>query len=292
MAGRSAYPAAMIRLTRLSASPVAVLCALILAVAMPVAARAADRDRIEAFLEVTGFDVALESIKFSASAAPDMLGIDAGAFGITWTQVTRDVFDVDTMHDMAVDILEQTLSDDLLAHAAGFYAGDLGRRLVATENASHLDPDDEGKQARGAALVAQMVEDGAPRLEMLKRMNRAVDSAGSSVRAIQEVQLRFLLAASAAGVVELRLDADELAAMLAAQEGEMRLAMAQSALAGAAYVYRDFTDAEVDAYATALEHPDMKTVYELMNAVQYEIMANRFEVLAARMADLHPGQDI
>jgi len=26
--------------------------------------------------------------------------------------------------------------------------------------------------------------------------------------------------------------------------------------------------------------------------VQYGIMANRFEVLAVRMADLHPGQDI
>jgi len=42
----------------------------------------------------------------------------------------------------------------------------------------------------------------------------------------------------------------------------------------------------------ALEHPDMKLVYELLNAVQYEIMANRFEVLATRMADLHPPQDI
>ena len=36
----------------------------------------------------------------------------------------------------------------------------------------------------------------------------------------------------------------------------------------------------------------MQEVYELLNAVQYEIMANRFEVLAAKMANLHPGQDI
>jgi len=36
----------------------------------------------------------------------------------------------------------------------------------------------------------------------------------------------------------------------------------------------------------------MQGVYVLMNAVQYEIMANRFEVLAVRMADLQPGQDL
>jgi len=36
----------------------------------------------------------------------------------------------------------------------------------------------------------------------------------------------------------------------------------------------------------------MARVYELMNAVQYEIMANRFEVLAARMAELQPAQEL
>jgi len=283
-----------------SASPVsraaaraAAFLTLCLTLVFPIsAARAADRDRIEAFLEVTGFDVALESLKYSASAAPDMLGFDAGEFGLSWTTMTKDVFDVEVMHGLAVDILEETLTDDLLAHAAGFYASDLGSRLVATENAAHLDPDDDAKQARGTQLVADLVEAGSPRLELLKRMNRAVDASGMSVRAVQEVQMRFLLAASAAGVIELRLDADEMAAMMKAQEGEMRLAMAQSALAGSAEVYRDYSDAEIEAYTEALENPDMQTVYALMNAIQYEIMADRFEVLAARMADLHPAQDI
>ncbi|MGV6848609.1 MAG: DUF2059 domain-containing protein [Marinibacterium sp.] len=287
------YLCAMMYAPLRPAARLALFVALLLSLVMPVsAARAADRARIEAFLQVTGFDVALESLKYSASAAPDMLGFDAGEFGLSWTALTKDVFDVDTMHDLAVDILEQTLSDDLLAHAAGFYASDLGSRLVATENASHLDPDDDAKQARGTALVAEMVETGAPRLELLKRMNRAVDASGMSVRAVQEVQMRFLLAASAAGVIELRLDADELAAMMKAQEGEMQLAMAQSALAGSAEVYREYTDAEIKAYTEALEDPDMQSVYQLMNAIQYEIMADRFEVLASRMADLHPAEDI
>lgn len=277
---------------RFSHSRIAQAVVTCLFVCLAPLATAADRGKVEAFLEVTGFDAALESIKYSASSAPDLLGVDAGDFGISWTQMTKQVFDVAQMREMAIDILEQTLSEDLLTHAAAFYATDLGQRLVEVENASHLDPDDEAKQLGGEQLVADMVEEGSPRLEIFKRMNRAVDSSGTSVRAIQQVQMRFLLAASAAGVIELRLDADELAAMFKAQEGDMRLAVAQSALATAAYVYRDFSDEDVEAYTLALESEDMKTVYELMNAVQYEIMANRFEVLATKLAGLQPAQDI
>ncbi|WP_433989099.1 hypothetical protein SuNHUV7_32850 (plasmid) [Pseudoseohaeicola sp. NH-UV-7] len=255
-------------------------------------AQAADRARLEAFLTVTGFDVALESIKLSAASAPEMLGLDTDAFGDVWTRLADDIFETETLHDMALDILEQTLSDDLLAHAAEFYASDLGQRLVVAENASHMMEDDTAKSAQGEAIVAQLVADGSDRLNSLNRMNAAIDTAGHGVRALQEIQLRFLMAAAAAGVIELRIDIEDLRGMMREQEGELRRAMQKSGLSGAAYTYRDFSDAEVLAYAKALEHPDMKLVYELMNAVQYEIMANRFEKLAARMADLHPGTEL
>ncbi|WP_050930414.1 DUF2059 domain-containing protein [Aestuariivita boseongensis] len=265
------------------------LAALIFALAP---ARAADRDRLEAFLHVTGFDVALESIKLSAGAAPDMLGIDPGIFGSEWTRVSRDVFDVPLMHDMALDILEETLSDDLLTHAADFYASPLGQRLVEVENASHLREDDEAKRDEGRALVGQWVQEGNPRLETIKRMNAAIDSTGSGARAFQEIRYRFLIAASAAGVLELRVDPDDLRALLARDEDRLRLALQESGLANAAYTYQSFSDADLVAYAEALEHPMMQEVYVLMNAVQYEIMANRFEVLATRMAELQPGQEL
>jgi hypothetical protein len=196
------------------------------------------------------------------------------------------------MHGMALDILEETLGDDLLAHAAGFYATDLGQRLVAVENASHLHPDDDAKTREGEALVAEMVASGDPRVETIKRMNSAIDAAGTGARAIQEVQIRFLLAASAAGIVELQMAPEDLRAFMAAREGEVRMAIQRSALSGAAYTYQTISDADLVAYAEALEHPDMQRVYELMNAVQFEIMANRFEVLAGRMADLSMGEDI
>ncbi|SHM24518.1 hypothetical protein SAMN05443432_105293 [Roseovarius litoreus] len=253
---------------------------------------AADRDRLKAFLNVTGFDVALDSIALSAADAPEMLGMSASDFGESWTRIAEKVFDTDIMRGMALDILEQTLSDDDLAHAAAFYASPLGMRLVEVENASHMDADDARKQAEGEDLVAAMVASGDERLDVLVQMNAAVDSGDVAVRAVQEIQLRFLLAASTAGVLEQEFDEEMLRAMMKETEGELRLSMRRSALASAAYTYRDINDEDLRAYLAALEDPQMQRVYELMNAVQWEIMGNRYEALAMRMAEISGGQDL
>ncbi len=276
------------------AGPLAGLVILILAMAGagPGPAGAAERARIEAFLTVTGFDVALDSIALSASDAPEMLGLDVGDFGPAWTTVARRVFDTDLMREMALDVLEKALPDDLLEHAVEFYASDLGQRLVKIENAAHMMEDDTIRLREGARILSGLAASGSPRLDLLRRMNRAIDGSGRSVKALQEIQYRFLLAASAAGVIELRLDPDELRAMMEREADDLRKVLEQSALAGAAWTYRELSDEDLRAYAEALENPKMQQVYELLNTVQYEIMANRFEVLAGKMAGLKPGQDI
>ncbi|MCF6429495.1 DUF2059 domain-containing protein [Leisingera sp. MMG026] len=262
------------------------------AVGVPQTGLAADRERVEAFLEVTGFDVALDSIALSASSAPEMLGVDAGAFGSQWTELSGDVFDTAEMRGLALEILESTLDDEALDHAAAFYASELGQRLVRAENASHKVEDDAVKQLAGNRIISEMVKDGSARVAMYQRMGTAIDAAGAGVKALQQIQFRFLMAAASAGVIKLELDADGLRALMKAQEGELRLSLQASSLAASAYTYQEFSDAEVEAYVMALEEAPMQRVYELLNAVQYEITANRFEELAHRMAELTPGQDI
>ncbi|WP_420587135.1 DUF2059 domain-containing protein [Ruegeria sp.] len=254
--------------------------------------QAANRDRIEAFLITTGFDVALESIALASASAPQMLGIDPDGFGSDWTRLTEEVFDTEEMREIAVSILEETLSDEALTHAVEFYASDLGQRLVEAENASHMIEDDEARRQEGQEIVAALIQKGSHRVETLKRMNAAIDASDTALRAWQEIQVRFLLAASASGVIELRMNADELRETMKQNETGMRQALQLSGLAGAAYTYQAFSDDEVLAYTEALEQPLMQQVYELLNAIQYEIMAMKFEILATRMAELHPAQDI
>ena len=268
------------------------LASLMMLVMLPGLGVAADRGKLQAFLEVTGFDVALQSIRLSASSAPQMLGLEAEDFGTEWTRLTTEVFDTEIMHDMAVDILAETLSDDLLTHAAEFYATDLGKRLVVAENASHMSEEDALKSESGEAIIAGLTRLGSPRLAYLERMNAASDSAGTAVRAIQEVQVRFLMAAAGAGVIELQLSEPELRERLSQDEDAMKAEIAVNALSGSAYTYQAFSDAEVLEYAKALEDGKMRRVYDLMNAVQYEIMANRFEALAIAMQRLQPSQEL
>lgn len=255
-------------------------------------ARAAERERLIAFLEVTGFDVALDSIALSAADAPKMLGMSASDFGSQWSQVAEEVFDTARMRDMALDILQETLSDEMLAHAAEFYASPLGQRLVEVENASHLIEDGAAKREQGEALVASDVADGSDRVSLLRQLNAAIDSGGAGVRAVQEIQVRFLMAASYAGVLSWEMDEQSLRALMKEGEAELRVKLQLSALAASAYTYQEMTLDDLQAYLEALEHPMMQQVYELMNAVQYEILANRYEVLAARLAGLSGGQEL
>ncbi|WP_122073773.1 DUF2059 domain-containing protein [Pseudophaeobacter sp. EL27] len=264
----------------------------LLALSLFTPAQAAERGKVEAFLEVTGFDVALDSIALSASDAPRMLGLSAGDFGSEWTRLSRAVFNQEKMRELALDILTETLEEEALSHAAAFYASDLGQRLVTAENASHLVAEGDTKQAAGERIIADLVKAGSKRVALYHRMSRAIDAAGSGLKSLQQIQFRFLMAANAAGVIELQLDAEGLRAFQRDQEAEMRIALRASNLAASAYTYQGFSEAEVEAYVEALETPLMQQVYELLNAVQFEITANRFEALAYRMKELGQGEDI
>ncbi|MEL7280830.1 MAG: DUF2059 domain-containing protein [Pseudomonadota bacterium] len=264
------------------------LCALLVLTSQ---ARAADRANIEAFLHVTGFDVALDAIAHSAEHAPALLGQEPDDFGQDWMRVSRDVFDGHEMQRMAVDILTQTMTPDHLGHAARFYASDLGQRLVAVENASHADADTDTKRDQGTLLLQDMGPESA-RITSIMRLLKAVDSSGQGVRAVQEVMVRFLMAASHAGALGYEIDEDTLRRLIKEDEEAMIADMEAGGLASAAYTYRDISDADLAAYAEALEHPTMQEVYQLMNAVQYEIMANRFETLAVMLAELHPAEEL
>ena len=251
----------------------------------------ATEERLNAFLAVTGFDVALESIRLGATNAPQILGMEAQDFGLQWTTLADQVFEPKAVREDAKALLAQALSDEMLAHAASFYASDLGARLVDVENAAHSAEDSAEDRARGEALVAEMVARGSLRLESLKRMNHAIDPQNIGTQAAQDVQIRFLLAASGAGVIN-RIDEATLRSLMQEQAAELALEIEASALASAARIYEGFSDAEVKAYAEAVEDPIMQKVYELMNGVQYALMADRYEKLALRMAELSPGEEL
>ena len=249
---------------------------------------AADREQIEIFLTTTGFDKSLESMADVSTRAPQMLGIAPEDFGADWTRLAQEVFDSHEMNEEVISILEQTLDDKALNHAVLFYASELGQRLVIAENASYS----LRKQGRSENSAEKSDEINPARIELFERMYQVINENDASIKAWQEIQIRFLLAASASGVIEMYFDDNELRKAMRLTENHMRQAMRRSTLKNNIHIYQDFSNSDIETYIIALEHPLMRQVYQLLNAAQYEIKAQRFEVLADRMSEFKPARDI
>ena len=254
-------------------------------------AQAAEDGKIREFLKVTGFDVAIASIQLGAMAGPALTGEDPEVFGKQWTMLAEEIFDPDEMIDDAVEMLAAVMPDPLLDHGVDFYGSDLGQRVVAVENESHM-ADDEKKYAEGETLAGKLIDEGSIRVDLFRAMSDAIGSTETAIRSIVEIQVRYLMAAVAAGASDFDISEEDLRLMLMEQAGQMREGIEVNTLISNAYAYRDLTDSELIDYLSALQDPQMGQVYEILNAVQYQIMADRYEALASRLADLSPEQDL
>jgi len=254
-------------------------------------AQAASRDELRTFLEVTGFDVAITSMQQGAMEGPGIAGDAPGDFGVQWSALAQRVFDPDLMINRALDMMEAVLPDDLVTHGQDFYASELGQRIVAAENESHVTPDSV-RHAEGETILQELGASDPGRIEDYRAMSNAIGGIDASIKAVLEIQYRYLMAAMAAGAIELNYVGDDLRALLAEQIPEMSQNIEYYSLLSEAYAYRDFSDEDMKAYRAALEAPEMRQVYEILNAIQYEIMAERYEALAGELANLAPQQDI
>lgn len=254
-------------------------------------AQGAEPEKIRNFLTVTGFDVAIASIQQGAMMGPALTGEAPEQFGREWVRLAETVFEPKQMVDDAIEMIGAVMPVALLDHGIAFYGSDLGQHIVAIENETHME-DDDTKQAAGEKLVTQLIDEGSPRMDVFRAMSLAIGSVDVAIRSIVEIQVRYLMAASAAGATDIEMDEADLRAMLMSQQDEMRRNIEVSGVIANAYAYRALTDQELIDYLSALQDPEMKQVYEVLNAVQYEIMADRYEKLAGALAGLAPETEL
>jgi hypothetical protein len=265
---------------------------LVLAIGLyATAVNALDRDKLAAFVEVTGFDVMVESLQQGAMAGPAIVGGAEETFGRQYTVLAEKVFDKAVMRERAMQIMSGVMTDELVDFGAEFYASDVGQRLVQVENASHGAKDDL-KYTEGQVLLDSMVANVSPRIDLFQRMSAAIGSTETSLKAIAEIQVRFLLAAMAAGVMENPMPEQDLRLAIQEQIAGMGPQIEQLGLLGNIYTYRDISDTDLEAYVKALETPEMAQIYEVLNAVQYQIMIERYQELGTQLGELQPEQEL
>jgi len=247
--------------------------------------------KLQAFVEVTGYNVIIDSLQQGAMAGPGMTGNAAADFGKQYTALAEEVFDPKAMNQRALEMLGVALTDDLVNYGAAFYASDLGQRLVAVENESHM-ADDQERMAEGGRLVDEMSNTDMKRLQLMQDLATAVGSTDVSIRALVEMQVRFTMAAAAAGSLALGMSEDELRARSTDAMDGLRDQIATMGVIGNAYTYRALSNEDVAEYVRELKTPEMQQIYDVLNAVQYEIMIEKYEELGSRMGELKPETDL
>lgn len=263
----------------------------LLVIMTSITAHATDRDKLRAFLVITGFDVAIESLQQNAMAGPGLAGDAPGEFGAEWVRLAEEIFDPSQMIERTIDMMAAVMPEDLVDYGAAFYASDLGQLLVEVENASHMTSDAE-RYVEAEKLVEAMMQGDSPRIQMFRDLGDAVGGVEQSVRSAIEIQYRYYLAAMNAGTVDLEMSAEDLRLVLESQADGIRQNVQIYSMLGSAYTYKDISDAALGAYVEALMEPKMQQVYEILNAIQFEVMAERYEDLAIALAELAPQQDL
>jgi hypothetical protein len=146
--------------------------------------------------------------------------------------------------------------------------------------------------AEGGRLVEEMTANDPERLKLMSELATAVGATDVSIRALVEMQVRFTMAAAAAGSLDLGMGEDELRARSTEAMDGLRGQLQEMGVVGNAYTYRALSNEDIAEYVATLKTPEMQQIYEVLNAVQYEIMIEKYEELGSRMGELKPETDL
>lgn len=271
-------------------SRVAVVCAFSL---VPFQAFAASEEKVAEFLTVTGFDVAIDGLPSSADNAPKILGLEKSDFGPGFDAAAERAFDLSVMRPKAVQMISENLTDEELDHAIAFYSTELGQRLVATENASHLDDDVSARQERGGLILAELEPEAQEeRVDVLKVLAEASVTMEDSLKGQVGAQFRFLVAADYEDLYTLALPESMMYNLLLSTMLGMEGEILMDAVVSSAATYEDFSNEELATYTAALQKEDMQSVYEVMDNVYFELLGDGFEKLAREMAQLGVSEEL
>jgi hypothetical protein len=258
---------------------------------IPAFAGPADPAKLKAFVEVTGYDVIIESLQQGAMAGPGMVGNVEDAFGKQYEALAKEVFDPAVMNARAIEMLSATLTEELVDYGAEFYASELGQRLVVVENQSHM-ADDLERMAEGGRLMQELNEDDPERLQIMTELATSVGSSDISITALIEMQVRFTLAAMATGAIPNTMSEAELRLRSTEAMEALRPQIEVMGIIGNVYTYRALPSDDLAEYVRVLKTPEMQQIYEALNAIQYQIMIEKYEELGARMGELAPETEL
>lgn len=195
----------------------------------------------------------IEGIDYGETLEADLFP-DRGGPG--WRRTVDGIYAIDAMRARLMPALSRELdrlpAADIDA-ARAFFRSELGRRIVALENAARLAQLDEDVKAASQQEATELETAKPERFALLRRFIEANDLIEANVVGALNANAAFYFGLNRAGAFAEALSEEEVLSDVASQEEGIRAETADWIDAYLALAYRPLTDAELKSYLTFSE---------------------------------------
>jgi Uncharacterized protein conserved in bacteria (DUF2059) len=253
-------------------------------------------ERISAFVETMQIAAMAEVMRsegldYGTSLESDMFGGNAGT---GWQGAVSAIYDATKMTTGIESALARAFAEDeaALADAEAFFGSELGQRVLGLEvSARRAMLDDAAKDAAELA-VTRMVEDRAPRMDLIRRFGEVNDLTEMNVAGAMTSNLAFYQGMQSEGAFDGEMTEEQMMSDVWAQEPQVRADSEKWLMSFLTLAYEPLSDADLEAYIAYSETPSGKRLNAAMFAAFDEVFRTISHDLGAAAARQMKGSDI
>ena len=230
----------------------------------PLAAAADKTADAEELLRLVGYDAYSDVISQSFAGIADQSN---GAFAPEvierWPAIVEGRIDADSVHDAAAEALARDVSDTHLAELIAFFSDGSGRIVTEAEVTAQQDQiaDPQADAEARAAYLATLDDGFRDRFALYQDLIEALGAVDSGATLAMNVNFAMVSGMIASGLMDPAPAEEDVLAMIAASEEQVRAAVFEALLEDMAWTYRDVPDDDLQIYADLLVSPPGRAMY-------------------------------
>ena len=229
----------------------------------PFAAAADKRADAAELLRLVGFDINAELLSQTFSDVPDQAEGFSPEVIRRWPAIVAGRIDADRVYAAAVEAVARDVSAGDIATLTAFFLSDPGvvvtQAEVAAQELQVVDAEADAA-ARGAFL--QTLDDSfRERFDLYRDLIEAMDAVDSGTTLAMNINYALISGMIASGLMDPAPSEEDILAMIAASEAEIRATVFPILLEDLAWTYRDVPDADMEAYVDLLGSPAGRSLY-------------------------------
>ena len=244
------------------------------------------------FLELIGYDTYIEGFVDSLVQSDGQLGGDGSDLSIAWDLAASTVFVPSEMIGEVVVHLDETLKQGDLEAAVDFYQSDLGRLVTEMEVKAQAPGMAQEADARGAEILADLIEREDDRLEAYTGLIEALGALDSGVVTAMNLNFAIYDGMSRSGRLPYQLSEAEILNLVSSQQEKMRSQIRNQLYISFAYTYRDLSDEDLAKYVAFLISDTGRAVYGSLELSMERVLSQRARDFGGKLAEFQGIQEL